>query len=77
MKMPPFYSLKRFFSILILDKDISEEKNQKKSKHSPATEPAIYPIFLETQTALERDESPFSIQPEEIGGIENIQTHVF
>lgn len=76
MKKSPLYSLKRFFSLLILDKDISEEKIEKESVHSREPEPAIHPIFLATQTVPE-EERPFSIQPEEIGGIESIQTHVF
>ncbi len=69
MKKHSFYSLKRFLSLLILDRDIVEEKTQEVL--SRKIEPDIHPIFPQMQ------EPTLSIQPEELGGIEDIDTRVF
>jgi len=72
MKMHPFYPLKRFLSILILDKDIVKETLEETEVQQP--ESTIHPLFLQT---LEPENAPISIQPEELGGIENINTRIF
>gem|GEM_PF-3464003 len=68
MKTTFFSPLKRFLSMLILDEDIAEQKNiQKPDNH-------IHPLFLQVK---ESSSTPITIQPEEIGGIENIDTRIF
>lgn len=70
MKKTPFYPLKRFFSILVLDKDI-EDKGIEKSLEKPGI---VHPLFLQTSKP---QNAPISIQPEELGGIERINTRIF
>lgn len=72
MKKHYFSPLKRFLSILILDRDIVEEKTEKVV--SPKPEHDIHPIFLQKQ---EPEHTPISIQPEELGGREDIDTRIF
>ncbi len=59
MKKTVLYPFKRFLSILIFDKDISEAENKEKAVTSP-----VHPIFLEK--IPQTDISHVSIQPEEI-----------
>ena len=68
MKKQSFYPLKRFLSLLILDKDIVEENRLQQP------EQAIHPIFLQVE---EPKNALISIQPEELGGIEDIDTRIF
>ncbi len=72
MKKQSFYPLKRFLSLLILDKDIVKEKLEEKIM--PTKESTIHPLFLQVR---EPEDVSLSIQPDELGGIEAIHTHVF
>lgn len=77
MKRSPLYSLRRFFSILILDKDIIEEKPAAASPHH-----TIHPLFLQ-EPEIEvsekdwEDTDTISIQPQEIWEKEDVTTLVF
>jgi len=72
MKKTPFYALKRFFSLLVLDKDISAVESDEKIVQKP--EPVIHPLFTQEPKPVN---SLLSIKPEELGGREDIDTRVF
>lgn len=81
MKKQSFYPLKRFLSLLILDKDIVESNEQTIVSH-PEINASLsdFSVAQEEKTLspfIHSEESPISIQPEEIGGIEDIDTRIF
>lgn len=72
MKKHYFSPLKRFLSILILDRDIVGGKIEEVLVQTPERD--IHPLFLQKQ---EPEHTPISIQPEELGGREDIDTRIF
>ncbi len=81
MKKQSFYPLKRFLSLLILDKDIVESNEETIVSHPEINvSPSDFSVAREEETLspfIYSEELPISIQPEEIGGIEDIDTRIF
>jgi hypothetical protein len=90
MKKPHFYPLRRFLSLLILDRDIvgsfeevvpempPAQKTPFEETHTPhQVAPREIPEWEQEDIIPQEKETNITIQPEEIGGIEDIDTRVY